>query len=98
VAYYFYVLRSKRDGGLCKAVAQDVRRRRNHRQAGRTRILRHRGPFDLVHVEDYATRAEAPAGERWSKTLNGGKQLRELAADAGSPAWLAQGAAKAGMG
>jgi len=86
VAYYFYVLRSKRDGALYKGVAEDVQRRLAQHNAGKTKSLRHRIPFEVVHSEEYATRAEALAREQWSKTLQGGKELNALLSDVGSPA------------
>ncbi len=78
MAYYFYVLRSRKDGGLYKGVAQDVERRLAQHNAGKTRSLRHRVPLSLVHTEEYASREEALARERWSKTRAGGKELRRL--------------------
>jgi len=86
VAYYFYVLRSKKDGGLYKGTAQDVERRLVQHNVGKTKSLRHRIPFEVIHSEEYATRAEALARERWSKTLPGGKELHTLLSDVGSPA------------
>jgi len=81
--YYFYVLRSKKDGDLYKGVAEDVERRLAQHNAGKTRSLKHRTPLVLVHVEEYATREEALAREQWSKTPAGGKELRKLVATIG---------------
>jgi len=86
MAYYFYVLRSKTDGGLYKGVAENVRQRLAQHNSGKTKSLRHRLPLEVVYVEEYATREQALARERWSKTLSGGEQLRRTILDAGSPA------------
>jgi predicted GIY-YIG superfamily endonuclease len=65
VAYYFYVLRSKKDRGPCKGVAENVRQRLEQHNGGKTKSLRHRIPFETIRVEEYATRAEAVAREMW---------------------------------
>jgi len=84
--YYFYVLRSTKDGDLYKGVAEDVERRVAQHNAGKTKSLRHRVPLELVDVEEYATREDALTREKWAKTLEGGKELRRLFSEVGSPA------------
>jgi len=86
VACWFYVLRSGKDGRLYKGVTQDLERRLAQHNAGKTKSLRHRRPFTLVYREKFASREDAMARERWSKTPAGGKRVRELVGDAGSPA------------
>ena len=98
MAYYFYVLRSKRDGGLYKGTAEDVMRRLEQHNAGKTKSLRHRIPFELVYFEEYGTRAEALAREGWSKTLRGEKELGRVLSDVGLPEGSPTGSpARAGM-
>jgi putative endonuclease len=80
------VLRSRRDGHLYKGVAEDVEARIAEHNSGKAKSLRHRRWLELVYVEKYATRDRALARERWPKTLSGGRQLRKLMPDAGSPA------------
>lgn len=84
--YYFYVLRSKKDGGLYKGCAENVEHRLAQHNAAKTKSLRHRVPFEIIYVEQYATREEALAREKWSKTLTGGKELRQSLMDPSSPA------------
>ena len=79
---FFYVLRSTRDGDLCKGVAEDVGERLREHNAGKARSLRHRLPMELVYVEEHPTREAALAGERWAKSPAGGSSLRRLLLDA----------------
>jgi putative endonuclease len=78
MAYYFYALRSRRDGKLYKGVAADVDARLAQHNGGKTKSLRHRRPLEVSYVERHGTRQEALARERWSKTLAGAKALRRL--------------------
>ncbi len=76
--YYFYVLQSLKDGFLYKGSPENIEARIAQHNAGKTKSLRHRTPFKLVHIEEFSTREEAIAQEKWSKTLQGGKVLREI--------------------
>jgi putative endonuclease len=84
MAYWFHVLRSKRDGTLYKGVAQDVQVRLAQHNGGKTKSLRHRVPFEVIYVEEWPTRQQALAREKWSKTLRGGKELQALLSQGGS--------------
>jgi len=47
MAYYFYALRSRRDGKLYKGVAADVDARLAQHNGGKTKSLRHRRPLEV---------------------------------------------------
>ncbi|MGH8003852.1 MAG: GIY-YIG nuclease family protein [Limisphaerales bacterium] len=76
--YYFYTLQSLKNGSLYKGSAENLETRIAQHNAGKTKSLRHRIPFRLVYFEEFSTREEALAREKWSKTLQGGKALREI--------------------
>jgi len=74
---HVYVLESLRNGkryvGLTKKPV-DVRLREHN--SGSNRWTRNNGPFKLVHAEEYPTRAEAAARERFLKT-GAGRRIRD---------------------
>lgn len=76
--YYFYVLRSQKDGNLYKGVALDVKKRLAQHNAGKTKSLKARIPFEMIYLEEFPTREAALNRERWAKTYRGGKELRPL--------------------
>jgi len=76
--YYFYVLQSSKDGSLYKGSAENIEIRLAQHNSGKTKSLKHRIPFKMVYFEEFSTREEALAREKWSKSLQGGKVLREL--------------------
>ena len=80
--HYVYVLKSVKDGKLYTGVTKDVGRRLREHNAGRTRSLRGRRPLLLVFTEQYQTKKDAMARERFFKTPRGGLVKQALAAKA----------------
>jgi len=76
--YYFYVLQSSKDGSLYKGSAENIEIRLAQHNSGKTKSLKHRIPFKMAYFEEFSTREDALAWEKWSKSLQGGKVLREL--------------------
>ena len=76
--YYLYVLQSLKDGSLYKGITENAEKRLTQHNAGKTKSLRHRIPFKLIYSEEYLTKEEALAREKWSKSLQGGRVLRHL--------------------
>lgn len=77
--HYVYVLRCG-DGSLYTGYTTDVDRRiEQHRAGDGAKYTRGRGPLELVHVEEYATRSAAMAREYEIKQLTraGKEQLIE---------------------
>ncbi len=76
--FYCYVLRSERTGrryiGSCEDL-DDRLRRHNTRQSQSTK---HGVPWRLVRTEQFSTRQEAIARERYYKTGRGRDELDEL--------------------
>jgi putative endonuclease len=80
--FYVYVVRSMKDGRLYTGVTADLDRRLSEHNRGKTRSLRYRRPVKLVYSEEYATRAEAQARERYFKTAEGGALKQRLVSQA----------------
>jgi len=80
--HYFYVLYSLKDGRLYKGYSSDVAARFIKHANGGTTSTKNRRPLILIYLESYLTKKEAMDRERWSKSLEGGVQLKELLKDA----------------
>jgi putative endonuclease len=76
--YYVYVLRSEASRRLYKGVTDDVTRRLHEHNDGLSASTKHWRPWRLVHVEEFATRAEALRRERFLKTGRGREELQGL--------------------
>ena len=76
--WFVYVLRSDRDGNKYLGCTQDVSKRLARHQSGGVRSTRNRGPFALVHVEEFEDRAEAFAREKFLKTWAGRIELGRI--------------------
>ncbi len=78
--FYVYVLRSLRDGRLYTGMTSNLDQRLKQHNAGQTKSLRHRRPLTLAYSEEFATRSEAMARERFFKTPEGGALKARLVA------------------
>jgi predicted GIY-YIG superfamily endonuclease len=75
---HFYVLRSKKDGHLYKGSTSGLTKRLADHKMGRVNATRNRRPLFLIYTEEFSTYKGALAREKYSKTLQGGKELSEL--------------------
>ncbi len=75
-----YVLRSKTTGRLYTGSTSDLARRLDEHNADVSVSTKHRGPWELIHREDYATRADAVRRERELKTGKGRDELQRILA------------------
>jgi putative endonuclease len=76
--YYVYVLRSQKDERLYTGYTSDIEKRLRDHNAGNTKSLRNRRPLKLVYYEEFNTKAEAIARERYFKTPEGGARKKKL--------------------
>jgi len=76
--FYVYVVRSLKDGRLYTGVTAHLERRLAEHNRGKTKSLRTRLPVQLVYCEEFPTKAEAQARERYFKTPEGGTLKRRL--------------------
>ncbi len=74
--YSAYVLRSVTTGRLYVGSTEDFVRRLAEHQRGDARYTRGRGPWEVVLIEDFATRAEAMCRERGLKSGQGRAWIR----------------------
>jgi putative endonuclease len=71
-----YVLRSKLTGLYYTGSTSDLERRLEEHNSEVSFSTKNRGPWELVHREDYATRGEAMRRERQLKTGKGREEIR----------------------
>jgi putative endonuclease len=71
-------LRSRTNGRLYVGSTGDLDDRFARHNAGRSKATRHGVPWELVHVEAFATRCEAIRREQYYKTGKGRDELRRL--------------------
>jgi putative endonuclease len=73
-----YVLQSKSTGRLYTGSTSELVRRVEQHKTDVSTSTKHRGPWKLVHREDFATRAEAVRRERYFKTGKGREELKRI--------------------
>jgi len=76
--YFAYVLCSQKDGRLYTGYTSNLEKRLRDHNAGNTKSLRYRRPLKLVYYEEFNTKTEAIARERYFKTPEGGVQKKKL--------------------
>ena len=76
--FYFYVLYSLKDNRLYKGSTTDLPKRILQHNAGRTPSTKYRRPLILLYFEPYSDKAQAYQREAWTKTLEGGAELKAL--------------------
>jgi putative endonuclease len=78
MACFVYVLRSLATSRLYPGCASDPVQRLGQHNAGVTKSTRNRGPWELVHQEEFASRVEAMARERFLKSGQGREWLKRI--------------------
>ncbi|NND88634.1 MAG: GIY-YIG nuclease family protein [Flavobacteriaceae bacterium] len=76
--YFVYVLKSLHDGRLYKGMSQDVPKRLKSHNQGQTRSTKPYRPWILVYQEEFATRLEARAREKYFKSGAGREYLKSI--------------------
>ncbi|MFQ5797625.1 MAG: GIY-YIG nuclease family protein [Bacteroidota bacterium] len=90
MAHYVYILFSWNDRKLYIGESTDVRRRLLDHNEGRVASTRNRRPFELIRVEEFATRYEASKRERFLKSPAGWKETKNIKKTFSSPRGVAQ--------
>jgi putative endonuclease len=75
--YYAYILRSETHGTYYYGSSNDVSKRLKVHNAGKVRYTRGRRPWVLHYEEEFSTRAEAYQRERFFKSIEGHRYLKE---------------------
>lgn len=78
--YFIYVLRSMTTGRHYVGFTLDLVQRLGQHNSGITNSTKNRGPWELVHQEEFATRTEAMRRERYWKSGQGREELRRILA------------------
>ena len=78
IMFYFYVLYSLKDEKLYKGYSENIAARLLKHNAGGNISTKNRRPFALIYLESFLSKQEALDRERWSKTLEGGSELKQI--------------------
>jgi putative endonuclease len=78
--FFVYVLRSEKTNRLYVGFTADVTHRLGQHNSGITKSTKGRGPWVVVHQEEFATRADAMYRERQLKTGQGRAELKRILA------------------
>jgi putative endonuclease len=73
-----YVLRSQTTRRLYTGSTSDLATRLDQHNADASASTKHRGPWELVHSENFATLAEAVRRERYRETGKGREELKRI--------------------
>jgi putative endonuclease len=73
-----YVLRSQTTRRLYTGSTSDLGRRLGQHNSDLSVSTKHRGPWELVHQESFATLGEAVRRERYLKTGKGREELQRI--------------------
>ena len=76
--YCVYVLRSLKDARYYIGYTDNLKRRLQDHNRGKSKSIKHRGPFELVYSEKAATKQEAIFRERQIKSYKGGEAFKKL--------------------
>ena len=73
--FFAYVIQSEIDGSLYKGHSEDLQRRLQQHNSGKTKSIKSKIPYALIYSEEFKTRAEAIKREKYFKTAAGRRFL-----------------------
>jgi putative endonuclease len=76
--YYFYTIKSQKNGSLYKGISADPEKRLEEHNAGKTRSTKAYRPYVIVYTEDCGTRKKARDIEKYYKTGYGREKLESI--------------------
>ena len=76
--YWAYIIRSLKDNKYYIGYTNNLERRLQDHNRGKTQAVKYRGPFILVYREEYATKIEAARREKQIKSYKGGEAFKKL--------------------
>ncbi len=79
--YHVYILRSEKDGKRYIGQTGNLEQRLSRHNEGRVPSTKYRRPLHLIHSEEYETRADALARERYLKSPDGYYELEVITGD-----------------
>ena len=78
MSFHVYILQSESTNRFYIGQTQDVEARVNYHNAGYSKALKNRGPWQLVYCEEYSTRAAAMRRERQLKSWKDRAMIERL--------------------
>ena len=81
--WHVYILQSGKSGRFYFGSCWDPAQRLVDHNCGQTKSTRGRGPWSIVHLEEFATKAEAEARERRIKSWKSHRSIQELVGSQG---------------
>ena len=76
--YWVYVLKSLKDERHYVGHTNDIKRRLEDHNRGKSKSVKNRGPFEIIHTEICSDRFEAKRRERQIKSYKGGEAFKRL--------------------
>jgi len=78
--FYVYILQQA-NGQLYTGLTSDLRRRFQEHSSGKVKSTEHRRPLKLIHYEAYTPESDARCREKFLKTTEGKRLLRQQIRD-----------------
>jgi putative endonuclease len=78
---FTYILKSLKTGRYYTGVTSDLEVRLSQHNSGQTKSTKNRGPWAIVHTEDFSTLGEALKRERYLKSGRGRDELKKILAN-----------------
>lgn len=76
--YFVYILQSLKDGRTYVGYTDNVERRLEEHNSGRSRATKHRGPFKLLFSESFPDASAARKRELYWKNGGGRRKLKNI--------------------
>ncbi len=73
-----YVLKSITTGRFYVGCTNNINRRLEEHSANKTRSIKNKGPFELIHQENYNSLSEGRKREQKIKSYKGGNAFKKL--------------------
>jgi putative endonuclease len=77
--FHVYILQSRSTGRVYIGHTENLTKRLFEHNNNRTPSIKNRGPWELVHTEEYATRSEAAQRERQIKNMKNHRWIEQVA-------------------
>lgn len=74
--FYTYILKSKKDGKLYTGSTNDLRKRFNQHNTGRSTYTKNRGPYVLIYYEACLDEKDARSREKYLKSGMGKRYIK----------------------
>ncbi len=83
--YYVYIIRSLKDKKHYIGHTNNLVKRLQEHNRGKSASVRYRGPFELIYKEEAETKIEAVRREKKLKSYKGGAAFKKLLKECSTP-------------